>query len=75
MAASVTTAPALEFGQPKPLFSDPNLGRSPTYSFSTYDVWPDGERFVLAEAVEPTGESVAQSQIHIVENWFSQFQD
>ena len=40
-------------------------------NYLSYDVTPDGQRFVLAEAVE----SASRREIHVVQNWFEEFRD
>ncbi len=80
MAVSVSTQPTLTIGQPQRLFSSELLGGAvPT---PTYDVTPDGQRFVLAEAVQTEHESAeAESgdaprpSIRVVQNWHEEFRD
>ena len=60
---------------PTPVFSGLKLATQPPF-FPNYDVWPDGERFVMAERVDvPDERSAEPSKIHIVENWFTEFRD
>lgn len=59
---------AFWFGTPTRLFSNSAL-RS-TFANPTYDVAPDGRRFVLIEPVGP----VPQPAIWVVQNWFAEFE-
>jgi hypothetical protein len=63
VSGSPVQAPALS--SPKPLFESPELAR---YAFSTYDITPDGRRFVEADQVED-----ASNIIRIVLNWYEEF--
>ncbi len=67
-AARVSLDPAIAIGPRESLFNHPDL-RAASPRWTTYDVAPDGERFVLAEVV---GERPASDTtiVHIVENWF-----
>ena len=71
MAVPVSTEPALTIGSPQRLFSaerlmgDSALGDD--LGLLTYDVTPDGRKFVLREQVKPGG------SIHIVQNWYEEF--
>ncbi len=80
IAVPVSTRPTLTIGQPQQLFSSEQLGG--TIGIPTYDVTPDGQRFVLPEAVESEDESAeAESgdaprpSIRIVRNWYEEFRD
>jgi Tol biopolymer transport system component/predicted Ser/Thr protein kinase len=68
MAVPVSLGPALTVGSPKELFSSPGLVWQGD-NYLTYDVTPDGQRFVLAERVE--GES--RREIQVVQNWYEEF--
>lgn len=70
MAVPVTTNPTLTIGTARKLFSDDNL-RFRVGSWLTYDVTPDGQKFVLREAEQ--GES--EVKIRVVENWYEEFRD
>lgn len=69
-AVPVSTGPTIMIGSPRTLFSSPGLSYNPSQVLS-YDVSPDGERFVIAEQVEkkPLG------AIRVVQNWFAEFRD
>ena len=73
MAVRVSTDPTLSLGSPQKLFSSEGLVLERSHLL-TYDVTPDGERFVLAEpAVE--GAEVPEPTIRVVQNWFAEFRD
>ena len=73
MAVRVSTDPTLSLGSPQKLFSSEGLVLERSHLL-TYDVTPDGERFVLAEpAVE--GAEVPEPTIRVVQNWFAEFKD
>ena len=65
MAVPVQTSPSLVLGTPVKLFEGPYFiglaGR-------TYDVSPDGKRFLMIKNVSP-GQTAADQRIVIVENW------
>ena len=68
VAVPVTTAPELSVGQPGRLFTSAGLTR---FAFPMYDVFADGQRFVMSE---PIGEP-PPATIRVVENWFEEFRD
>ena len=57
---AIRTEPELEVGPPRVLFERSNL--------LSYDVTPDGNRFLVIER-EPTA---TPTQIHVVVNWFDE---
>ncbi len=70
MAAPVALSGSLSVASPKELFSSPGLILGGG-NYLSYDVTPDGQRFVLAERVE----SASRTEIHVVQNWFEEFRD
>jgi eukaryotic-like serine/threonine-protein kinase len=60
MAVAVSTLPTFSVGKPKLVFE----GR-----FGDYDVSPDGQRFLMVQAVEP---ELPATQINVVLNWFEE---
>lgn len=75
MATPIKTQPALEIGQPRPLFGGDRVGvvlfdvrRSGL--FPTYDVTSDGQRFAVVQEREP-----GQAAITVVQNWHLEFAD
>jgi len=65
MAVAVTPGPALDFGQPRTLFSGRYVG--PGVTSSTWDVMPDGQGFILIQNYAQPRASVS-----LVQNWFEQ---
>ena len=70
MAVAVSTSPALTVSRPESLFSSPLLG-----GFLFYDVTPDGERFILTEALGADSGEGAAPVIREVQNWYEEFRD
>jgi hypothetical protein len=68
MVAAVNLKPELTLGKPRLLFEGPyvNVGGS------SYDVTPDGQRFVLLEPTER--EAAPVTHLNVVLNWFSELQ-
>jgi len=67
MAVEITTDPEFEAARPQVLFD--GLSPANTIGGYSYDLSPDGDRFVVAR---PVGESTTASQIHVVLNWFEE---
>jgi hypothetical protein len=66
MAVDVATDPKFHAGKPRLLFE----GRYEAYSLTTsYDVAPDGVRFVMVKADQP---SPAPMQFNVVLNWYEE---
>jgi Tol biopolymer transport system component len=65
----ISTTSGFAFGAPTRLFSNANLVWP--FVHPTYDVSPDGRRFVLIDPVGP----ISQSDIWVVQNWFAEFQN
>ena len=80
MVVPVSTNPAVMIGKPQMLFASDQLAFGS--GIPTYDVTPDGQRFVLSEtvqsedagAVDESGEKPRPS-IRIVRNWYEEFRD
>ena len=68
MAVDVSTQGTFTAGAPKRLFATGNYQNE--WSFSKYDVMPDG-RFLMLEPAE--GIDARPASIHIVENWPAAF--
>jgi serine/threonine-protein kinase len=66
MAAAVQTDPGFAVGTPKVVFEGqyaaPQGGR-------TYDVSPDGRRFLMIKEGASTGDATPQAQIILIQNW------
>jgi len=74
MSVSVSTGQGVALGQPQQLFQSGDL-RS-TNSPPTYDVSPDGQRFVTVSRVTSTERSEPEPpKIRIVGNWYEEFRD
>ena len=67
MAVPVNTIPTCGAGTPHALFEGPYTQGSP--GAHSYDVSPDGQRFVMIKASE---EELEAQSIHIVLNWFEE---
>jgi len=67
MAVPVSAGAAFSAGNPEPLFEDKTAfqGRG-----QTYDVTPDGKRFITVETLGGSGSGQA---IQVVQNWFEEF--
>jgi hypothetical protein len=70
MSVSVETTPAFRAGTPTAMFESADLnvawGRS-------YDVAPDGQRFLLAASTE-AAPGLAPAQMIFVQHWFDELQ-
>ena len=72
MAVSVETEPTFSAGSPTLLFQAAYLDSSGR-SVPTYDVSPDGQRFLMMKFPGLiTGENSTDVQVHIVSNWFEE---
>jgi hypothetical protein len=66
-AVDITTEPSFVAGTPKELFT----GKYETStSLRSYDVTPDGQRFVMIDPGPPIVEPV--TQLHVTLNWFEE---
>ena len=65
MAVEVTAQGSFSAGTPKMLFEGQYLPSAPGFGF-TYDVSPDGERFLMMKESE---EATSPTQINVVLNW------
>jgi Tol biopolymer transport system component/tRNA A-37 threonylcarbamoyl transferase component Bud32 len=65
LSVQVSTGDGLAISTPQPLFESPYLRGS------SYDAFPDGERFVMIEAND---EAVVDT-VRIIDNWASEFSD
>jgi len=74
MAVSVSrTGGRVDLGQPTPLFDTPGL--IGTVGAMTYDVSPDGQRFIMAAPYRSDGGEQGRSKVHVVLNWYEEFRD
>jgi serine/threonine-protein kinase len=67
MAVPVETSPTLTVGAPVKLFTGPYFA---VLNGRTYDVAPDGERFLMIKEIGSAAD--AAPQIIVVENWFEE---
>ena len=67
MAVDVAMQPSFSAGKPRMLFEGPHLSIQTT--IPSYDVSPDGQRFLM---LKPTEQTQATTQINIVQNWFEE---
>ena len=67
MTVTISGGSELRVGRPRRLFSRRMKGSVPTKS---YDVSPDGERFLIVDA--PDREFLTVTEIHLVVNWFEE---
>ena len=68
MAASVETTPAFVATQQRELFSGPYL-QSSGFRSHTYDIAPDGERFLMIRESE---NDTREGEIILVQNWLEE---
>jgi len=66
MAVEVNTQGGFSAGKPKMLFDGQYAAMTGTGSWTTYDVSPDGERFLMMKESE---EAASPTQINVVLNW------
>jgi serine/threonine-protein kinase len=67
MVVSVQTEPSFQAGTPRVLFEVPQMNRSGLWR--TYDVTPDGQRFIMSQNPEGTQEPL---QIVYIPDWFEE---
>jgi len=72
MAVDIQTTPALRAGAPQSLFEGHYFeGRTLAGDYrASYDVSPDGKRFLMLKPV--AGQNAGSGQLHIVVNWFEE---
>jgi eukaryotic-like serine/threonine-protein kinase len=68
MAVPVTMSPEPKLGVPRRLFTQLGITRNNGHQ---YDVTAHGERFVVVEPVDPD----VKATIHLVQNWWKEFED
>ena len=69
MAVPVQPASAFAAGNPQVAFDGPYIASNPG---PTYDVAPDGKRFLMIKAAQPTGAASTPPQLVVVLNWFEE---
>jgi hypothetical protein len=68
MSVSIATIPTFQAGTPEPVFENPYLA---TGWGRTYDVAPDGRRFLLAFRKDPPP-PLPPAQMVLVQHWFEE---
>ncbi len=66
-SVSIATDPEFKLGQPQLLFENPTIGASIALS---YDVAPDGQRFILPGS--PEADLTSINRLIVVQNWFEE---
>ena len=66
MAVSIQTESGFSWGEPESLFKDDYYMTVPR----SYDISPDGERFLMIE--ESAGEGSSATEFIVVLNWFEE---
>ena len=69
MAAEVTTRPSFSAVKPRMLFQRPRWNMSIISGMPSYDVSPDGQRFII---LIPGDQESAPAQLNVVQNWFEE---
>lgn len=69
MAVEVTTQPTVSAAKPRVLFEGQYLLTRFPQAGVTYDVSPDGQRFLMVKEIEQT---TTATQINVVLNWFEE---
>ena len=72
VAVSVSSGSSFSVDSATRLFEHPGLRSG--YTYPSYDVSADGQRFILAEPVE-LGADAPEPSIRVVQNWFAEFRD
>jgi Tol biopolymer transport system component len=67
MAVDITMQSSFSAGKPRMLFDRPYLSLSTT--LPSYDVSPDGQRFLM---LKPSEQTQTTTQINVVQNWFEE---
>jgi len=65
----INTADEFSWGSPIALFQDTYLDRN---NLPSYDVSPDGERFLMLQAPAQLGQDAPQTELVVVTNWFDE---
>jgi hypothetical protein len=67
MAVEIQTVPALRAGSPKVLFDSPDtLPMVGVQRVLSYDVSPDGQRFLL---IKPEATAAQSTDVNVIVNW------
>ena len=71
MAVPIQPASSFAAGNPQMVFDGPYIAPN---TGPTYDVSPDGKRFLMIKAAQPAGAASTPPQLVVVLNWFSELQ-
>ena len=74
MAAVNDTEPTFTPGIPRPLLDGPYL-LGGTLRPTPFDVFPDGQRFLMIKVVTGTNATGDRQQINVVLNWFEELKE
>jgi eukaryotic-like serine/threonine-protein kinase len=77
MTVAVTPGAAWTAGPPRELFAAPTLMLGPIGNAAvsrTYDVAPDGKRFLMLKTVEPATRSRRAPHLVVVQHWFEELE-
>ena len=75
MVVEINPGPTFSAGMPQVLFGNPG-GLSPTIPIRSYDITPDGERFLIIQSERldlpswATGSTWPPTHVSVVQNWF-----
>ena len=70
MSVPVSSGPAFSWGTPMKLFASSfYVGRGLVSRGGTYDVSPDGRRFLMLKAAGDPGQLAEQATVVVVKNW------
>lgn len=71
MGVSVQDRPTFSAGSPKRVFEGPDFPASGGFNDRTYDISPDGKRFLMIKA-SPSPVSADAPRFIVVQNWFEE---
>ena len=72
MSVNVQSGSTITLSKPERLFQGPYLGYSANVTGRTYDVSPDGRRFLLIKNDGGRNSPAPRSSIFVVLNWFEE---
>jgi hypothetical protein len=71
LAVTVETEPRFSAGRPAELFRG-NYSEAGGTNRPSYDVAPDGQRFLMMQDVAPSDQTSGATQLVVVDNWFGE---
>ena len=73
MSVAVNSGSRLDMGTPTPVLSQPYFGGLALLSRAgTYDVSPDGRRFVMLKQAGTDGQTTEPATVVVVKNWVAE---